>query len=165
MALIAVAGVLMTSFMAVFYTRTAQNTIRHDFLDEVALVRDAMGKWVENNDYGAVTIKVCDVSETSKKILARNESESSHYASFADGTLEFSVGAGDADDFKLNLKAIKSIDLEVYVATDSNGKPLPNNGKLLKCTLTGYDTFGTPFSQTLIFALDSSGKFVNSPAE
>ena len=176
MALISVVAVLMTSFMAVFQTRTAQNTARHDFLDEVALVREQMGKWVEYVDVGViengVTLTVTSQDENGNIICRYNGEVLANRVSFNEGVLKFFYDVSETPKTQLSLKAIKEITLKAYSPAPQTDPENPeellptasNSGKLLLCTLTGEDAFGTKFSQNLIFALDSTARFENKSA-
>ena len=154
MALVSIVALLMTSFMAVFQPRVAQNQARHDFLDEVSLVREELRKWIDTNDVGGAGIVVSSSLDDSKIMYrAGDAAETTFYVNFENGKLFTKAGT---EESSLELKTIMIISLDAYVS-DTN-----DNGKLLRCTLTGYDAFGTPFSQNLIFSLKSSAKFTNA---
>lgn len=141
-ALISIVMVLMISFLAVFRPRVVQNQIRQDFIDEVSRVRDELKRWVSNADVSVIYV------EYGGFLLATNglQSDPDAVVCFGEtGLLEFKYSSSDHPNVSLNLDVIKTIELEIY------------NSKLLKCTFTGEDTYGQELSQTMFFALMSSG--------
>ena len=164
MALVSIVALLMTSFMAVFQPRVAQNQARHDFLDEVSLVREELRKWVTNADNGTVY-----VGEGNGYLLYRktdDEAPISDYVDFSDGTLSFEYSSDKVADRDLSLSIIKAIEFEIY-APDSAPQP-SNYARILECTIFGVDVYGKSFSQSMYFSLSSSsGKFapVSAPTD
>ncbi len=158
MALIAIAAVLMTSFMAVFQTRSTQNSARHDFLEEVAIVKEELGEWIEANDRSrSFVLDVPQVEGEMNFLIYRGGLDPNQlqiHVIFTNGILFLN---SIEKDVQLELEVIKKITLKAY-EPELVGEPSDKSGsgKLLLCTLTGADAFGNEFSQNLIFALDSA---------
>ena len=161
MALIAITAVLMTSFMAVFQTRSTQNSARHDFLEEVAIVKEELGEWIEDNDHHDVVLNVPQERGEIKYILYRagGANPSVFFVIFTNKSLCINSRDGF---YEVQFETIKNITLKAY---EAEGGDIPSggsgSGKLLLCTITGADDFGNEFSQNLIFALDSGATFAN----
>ena len=162
MALIAITAVLMTSFMAVFQTRSTQNSARHDFLEEVAIVKEELGKWIEANDWGGIVLEVPQERGEIKYIISRGGGDANRFnfnVIFTNKTLIFKT---NVDPAIFEFETIKNITLKAY---EAEGGDIPSggsgSGKLLLCTITGADDFGNEFSQNLIFALDNGATFEN----
>ena len=166
-ALIAIVLVLMTSFIAIFETRTAQNQARHDFIDEVSVVREKIFDWIdynEYNDYNAITGVIITIpSDTSENCIL--ERGTVNKIKFSESEGKYKLGFEFTDqkyNSELTLEAIEEIVFTVYdpaPAADPEGEGAEEpavttySGKILKCTLAGYDVFGTRFEQSFLIAV------------
>ena len=131
MALISIASLMMISFTSAFQIKSTQILARHEFLDEVSNVRDAMQIWISNHDYANSTVKVYPE-------IISNETD---MVSFVNGEFCFKYSGAET---RISTERIKSIEYAVY-----------SNNRILKCTFTGIDNYGREFSQTMLFSLSS----------
>lgn len=134
MSLMSIAALLIVSFTSAFQVKVVQNQARHDFLDDVSNVREAMQNWIANNDSGNSGVVVSSqfpqyIQSGSNVVIFTNEG----FIFNCNGT-----------SMQLSADSITSVTYEVY-----------GNNRILKCTFTGKDALGKEFSQTMLFSLVS----------
>lgn len=139
-ALIAIAMLLMTTFITSFQARSAQSAARHEFLDEISIVRDELQCWITTYDTYGNEVKVTHAGT----LVAHDNGTVS--VNFVDSTFVFTYGNASEPRI-INVKNIERIELSV---DDQSG------GRLLKCTFIGCDPFGTEYSQSMLFSLSST---------